>query len=108
MVTAMRPHGFAGNPLALLPSNSFQVAPPSVVWKKLLPLGAVAFSPPERKVQPFRRKSHMPAKRLDFSFGRRECHRAERQQFFPDHGWRSHLERIGWQERQRVTRETVG
>ncbi len=63
MVTAMRPHGFAGNPLALLSSNSFQVAPPSAVWKKLLPLGAVAFSPPERKVQPLRRKSHMPAKR---------------------------------------------
>src|SRR4029077_5233384 len=63
MVTAMRPQGFAGSPLALLSSNSFQLAPPSAVWKKLLPLGAVAFSPPERKVQPFRRKSHMPAKR---------------------------------------------
>src|SRR6266481_5531703 len=62
IVTAMRPHGFAGSPLALFSSNSFQVAPPSVVWKNPLPLAAVAFSPPERKVQPFRRKSHMPAK----------------------------------------------
>src|ERR1700746_3669772 len=61
MVTAMRPQGLAGSPLALLSSNSFHVAPPSVLWKKLLPLGAVAFSPPERNVQPLRRKSHMPA-----------------------------------------------
>src|SRR5260370_17519300 len=63
LVQAIRPQGCAGSPLALLSSNSFQVAPPSVVWKRPLPLGAVAFSPPERKVQPFRRKSHMPAKR---------------------------------------------
>src|SRR5260370_16161529 len=63
MVTAMRPHGFAGSPLALLSSISFQVDPPSVVWKKLLPLGAVALSPPEPKVQPLRRKSHMPPNR---------------------------------------------
>src|SRR5713226_8831892 len=65
----MRPQGFAGSPLALLSSNSFQVAPPSVVWKKALPLAAVGFSPPERKVQPFRRKSHRPAKRTFGSCG---------------------------------------
>ena len=29
--------------------------------KKALPLGAVGFSPPERKVQPLRRKSHKPS-----------------------------------------------
>src|SRR5712691_1000410 len=62
MVTATRPQGFAGSPLALLSSSSFQVVPPSAVWKKPLPLAAAGLSPPERKVQPFRRKSHMPAK----------------------------------------------
>ena len=62
IVTAMRPHGFAGSPLALFSSSSFHVAPPSAVWKNPLPLAAVAFSPPDRKVQPFRRKSHMAAK----------------------------------------------
>src|ERR1700674_85521 len=63
MVTAMRPHGFAGRPLALFSSSSFQLAPPSAVWKKPLPLAAVEFSPPDRNVQPFRRKSHIAAKR---------------------------------------------
>src|SRR5260370_38215628 len=63
MVTATRPQGFAGSPLALFSSSSFQVVPPSVVWKKALPLAAVGFSPPDRKVQPFLRISHMPAKR---------------------------------------------
>src|SRR5215469_11862604 len=62
MATAMRPQGFAGSPLALFSSRSCQVAPPSVVLKKPLPLGEVGLSPPERKVQPLRRKSHMPAK----------------------------------------------
>src|ERR1700687_513864 len=62
IVTATRPQGFAGSPLALFSSSSFHVIPPSVVWKKALPLGAGGFSPRERKVQPFRRKSHMPAK----------------------------------------------
>src|SRR5438094_338435 len=58
----MRPQGFAGRPLALFSSSSCHVAPPSVVLKNPLPLGDVALSPPERNVQPFRRKSHMPAK----------------------------------------------
>src|SRR5216684_8586139 len=69
MVTATRPQGFAGSPLALFSSSSFQVVPPSVVWKNALPLAAVGFSPPERKVQPFLRKSHMPAKRAFGSCG---------------------------------------
>src|SRR6266850_8556647 len=69
MVTAMRPHGLAGSPLALFSSSSFHVVPPSVVWKNALPLAAVAFSPPERNVQPLRRKSHMPAKRVFGSCG---------------------------------------
>src|SRR5580700_1016758 len=63
MVTATRPQGFAGKPLALFSSSSFQVAPPSVDSKRPLPLDAVGPSPPERNVQPFRRKSHIPAKR---------------------------------------------
>src|SRR5260370_30552579 len=62
MVTAIRPQGFAGSPFALFSSSSCHVAPPSVVLKKPLPLGAVGPSPPERNVQPLRRKSHMPAK----------------------------------------------
>jgi hypothetical protein len=32
--------------------------------KRPLPLEAVEFSPPERNVQPFRRKSHIPTKRV--------------------------------------------
>src|SRR5207249_3240883 len=54
---------FAGSPLPLCSSSSCQVRPPSVVLKKPLPLRDVGLSPPDRKVQPFRRKSHMPAKR---------------------------------------------
>src|SRR5260370_42662663 len=61
ILTAIRPHGFAGSPLALFSSSSFQVLPPSAVWKKALPLAALESSPPERNVQPFRRKSHIPA-----------------------------------------------
>src|SRR5439155_14228918 len=56
--TAIRPQGFAGNPLALFLSSSFQVAPPSVLLNSPLPLGAVVSSPPERTVQPLRLKSH--------------------------------------------------
>src|ERR1035438_2918740 len=60
--TAMRPQGLAGNPAADFSSKSFQVAPPSADTKSPLPLGAVGPSPPERNVQPLRRKSHIPAK----------------------------------------------
>src|SRR5215469_560939 len=62
MVTATRPHGFEGRPLALFSSRSVQFAPPSVLTKRPLPLGDAGVSPPERNVQPLRRKSHMPAK----------------------------------------------
>src|SRR5580693_9939762 len=62
MLTAMRPQGFGGKPFVLFSSRSVHVAPPSVVMNKPLPLGDVGLSPPERKVQPLRRKSHMPAK----------------------------------------------
>src|ERR1041384_238030 len=59
--TAIRPHGLVGKPAA--PAGiSDQVAPPSVVLNNPEPLGAVGPSPPERKVQPRRRKSHIPAK----------------------------------------------
>src|SRR6267143_4195264 len=60
-VTATRPHGFAGSPLALGAFRSLHVAPPSVLLNKPLALGAVSPSPPERNVQPLRRKSHKPA-----------------------------------------------
>src|SRR5215813_3980299 len=62
MVTAIRPQGFAGSPFAVFSSSSCQVAPPSAVLNRPLPLSAVGLSPPERKVQPLRRKSHMLAK----------------------------------------------
>src|SRR5579859_6452051 len=65
----MRPQGLAGSPLALFSSSSFQVAPPSVVLNNPLPLESVAFFPPERKVQPLRRKSHRPAKSVLESLG---------------------------------------
>src|ERR1700726_2997547 len=51
--SATRPHGFAGNPVALL--TLFQVAPPSVDLNSPLP------GPPERNVQPCRRNSHIAA-----------------------------------------------
>src|SRR2546430_4648423 len=41
--------------------SSDLVAPPSVLLNSPEPLGAVALSPPERNVQPRRRKSHIPA-----------------------------------------------
>ena len=59
--TAMRPHGFEGKPCALFSSSCVHDAPPSVLLKKPLPLTASGPSPPDRKVQPLRRKSHMPA-----------------------------------------------
>src|SRR5438876_2267244 len=57
--TSIRPYGLAGNPF-LPASNSLQFLPPSMERKMPLPLGASGPSPPERKVQPLRRKSHMP------------------------------------------------
>src|ERR687887_2377213 len=58
MTTSTRPHGCGGSPF---PSMVFQVFPPSAVRKSALPLGASGPSPPERNVQPLRRKSHVPA-----------------------------------------------
>src|SRR5712692_7612538 len=69
IVTAIRPQGFAGNPLALFSSSSCHVVPPSAVLKTPLPLVAAGPSPPERNVQPLRRKSHMPANRVLESCG---------------------------------------
>src|SRR5208337_2106753 len=53
--TATRPHGFGGNPLALLSVTSLQCKPPSVDLNNPLP------GPPERNVHPCRRKSHIAA-----------------------------------------------
>src|SRR5215813_4877126 len=54
-----RPHGIAGRPLAV--ASDTQVLPPSVERNIPLPLGALGPSPPDRNVQPLRRKSHSPA-----------------------------------------------
>src|ERR1700752_232006 len=59
-VTATRPHGLVGRPAGPA-GSSVHVAPPSVVLNSPDALGAVALSPPERNVQPRRRKSHIPA-----------------------------------------------
>ena len=58
--TATRPHGLGGRPAAPA-GSSVHVAPPSVLLNSPDALGAVALSPPERNVQPLRRKSHIPA-----------------------------------------------
>src|SRR6266487_6803382 len=63
-LTATRPHGFGGSPDALVDVSSVQVAPPSVLLNSPEPLRAVSLSPPERNVQPRRRKSHIPAYRV--------------------------------------------
>src|SRR5215510_10669421 len=52
---AILPYGFSGRPLLLLCVSSVQCSPLSVDLKRPLP------GPPERKVQPCRRKSHMAA-----------------------------------------------
>src|SRR5258708_21593394 len=62
--TATRPQGFGGRPAALVAVSSLHVAPPSVVLNKPLPLGASGRSPPERQVQPSRRRSHTPSKNV--------------------------------------------
>src|SRR5690349_11210795 len=59
--TATRPHGPAGKPAALFASSCFQLAPPSVLLNRPLALGTSGPSPPDRNVQPLRRKSHIPA-----------------------------------------------
>src|SRR5215475_5878310 len=56
---SIRPHGAGGRPLAV--ASDAQVLPPSVERNIPLPLGTPGPSPPERNVQPLRRKSHIPA-----------------------------------------------
>src|SRR5215470_3015769 len=57
IATSARPHGGGGSPL-----TAAQVLPPSALRNRPLPLWASGPSPPERNVQPLRRKSHSPAK----------------------------------------------
>src|SRR5262245_29154063 len=81
------PHGFGGSPAGVWaafvsdggvraePDSwgsgtiSVQLLPPSFERNSPLPLGASGPSPPERKVHPLRRKSHIPAKRTSGSTG---------------------------------------
>src|SRR5215831_13110932 len=69
MAISTRPHGFDGSPELLRAVSSVQVLPPSAVRKNPVPLVASGPSPPERNVQPLRRKSHVPAKRTFGSLG---------------------------------------
>src|SRR4051794_12336685 len=62
MTTSTRPQGPAGIPLLTAAVTGVHVLPPSADRKSPLPLGASGPSPPERYVQPLRRKSHIPAK----------------------------------------------
>src|SRR6185503_3962148 len=57
--TSTRPHGVAGRPL--LAVIGAQVRPASVERNMPLALAAFGPSPPDRNVQPWRRKSHIPA-----------------------------------------------
>src|SRR6185437_567526 len=54
-----RPHGAPGKPFAV--EIACHDRPPSVERNMPLALGASGPSPPERNIQPVRRKSHMPA-----------------------------------------------
>src|SRR5262245_38586516 len=59
--TSIRPHGPGGSPLFDFGVIGFHVLPASSERKRPLPLGESGPSPPERNVQPLRRKSHIPA-----------------------------------------------
>src|SRR5512138_1496771 len=65
--TSTRPHGPGGRPLAV--AIDVQVRPASVERYMPLALAALGPSPPERNVQPLRRKSHMPAIRTSGFLG---------------------------------------
>src|SRR2546430_11881304 len=54
----MRPYGFARKPLLACGVISVQRLPPSALRYRPPPENAVGPSPPERNVQPLRRKSH--------------------------------------------------
>src|ERR1700749_436894 len=69
IVTAIRPNGFFGKPLFAASVTSVQVLPPSAERYRPLAEGEAADSPPERKVQPLRRKSHSEANTTLESFG---------------------------------------
>src|SRR5580698_9613738 len=68
-VTSTRPQGPDGRPLFDAAVSGVHVAPPSAERYSPLALGALGPSPPERKVQPFLRKSHIPAKSTPEFFG---------------------------------------
>src|SRR5207248_10711437 len=83
IATASRPYGLFGKPLFASVVISVQVAPPSAERYKPLPDGLSGPSPPERNVQPFRRKSHMQAKSTLGSFGSLVTHDAPVEGFAP-------------------------
>src|SRR4051812_48572881 len=69
--TAIRPNGLLGKPLFALSEISVHELPPSAERNRPLADGVVGDSPPERNVQPLRRKSHKPAKITSGLFGSR-------------------------------------
>src|SRR5689334_7890360 len=81
--TAIRPKGFFGKPLLPVSVISVQERPPSLDRNKPLPDGALGDSPPERNVQPLRRKSHSAAKTTFGSLGSRLIDEQPVERFLP-------------------------
>src|SRR5579871_2192464 len=81
--TSIRPHGLLGRPFTAPTSSSCQLFPPSDVRNRALPLGLSGPSPPERKVHPFRRKSHSPAKSTSGFLGSIDSPLQPVERFFP-------------------------
>src|ERR1700752_2280163 len=79
----MRPKGFFGKPLFAVSVISVQEWPASAERNNPLPDGTAADSPPERNVQPLRRKSQRPAKIGFGSFGSRLIDEQPVERFLP-------------------------
>src|SRR2546422_6013727 len=82
-VTSTRPQGFGGRPALDSAVSSVQVVPPSAERYKPLPLRASGPLPPERKVQPLRRKSHSPARTISAFEGSSETAEQPVEEFGP-------------------------
>ena len=83
MVTPMRPSDPSGKPLLVCGDSRLQLLPPSLVTKRPEPDGLSTFSPPDRKVQPLRRKSHRAAKILSGDLGSMEMEAQPVDRFSP-------------------------
>src|SRR3954469_14314143 len=85
--TATRPNGFLGNPLFAVSETSVHDLPPSAERNNPLADGAVGDSPPERNVQPLRRKSQSDANTTLESFGSSVTDAQPVERFAPFNTW---------------------